>query len=176
MALTRSDPLLLLLLLAFASLTASGATIVQENCGRTLYPQLCISYLSQMPESGSADAHHLAELAIRAAAQVGTKTSTYISKVLNSALNDSMWQQCLNDCSESYINAVAELDDSTGAMDEFAYADVNKFVNAAIGDTQTCEEACRNSAFGEKATLLKMNEEFGNLCKVILVLVNILPK
>ncbi|CAL9761414.1 unnamed protein product [Musa acuminata subsp. burmannicoides] len=177
MAAIGSFLLPLCLVLAIASFTGSTtASVIQEACGRTSFPDLCVESLSQKPESQSTDEHGLAELAIRVAAESATAASTYVSKGLEGAVNDSSLHQCLDDCSESYVDAVEQLDDSTGAMEDKGYANVNKWVSAAIADAQTCSEACRDVALPDKATLTEMNTEFTNLCNVVLGLIEPLSK
>ncbi|KAG6525157.1 uncharacterized protein LOC122048514 [Zingiber officinale] len=167
---------LLLLLVAVASLALAedppSPSTLQETCAHTLFPKLCVDHLSLMPESHSADAHHIAELAIRAAASTASSTSTYIDNTLEAAVNDSTWQQCLNDCAESYIDAVEQLDDSTGAMESNKYPDVKRFVAAAVADVETCEEGCKHALFPEKTKVAEMNEVVKNLCAVVQALVD----
>ncbi|RWV93510.1 hypothetical protein GW17_00044036 [Ensete ventricosum] len=168
MAAIGSFLLPLCLFLAIASFTGSiSPSVIQDACGRTSFPDLCIESLSQKPESQSTDEHGLAELAIRVAAEAATAASTYVSKVLEGSVNDSSWHQCLDDCSECYVDAVEQLDDCTGAMEDKGYANVNKWVSAAIAAAQTCAEACRDVALPDKATLTEMNTEFTNLCNVL---------
>ncbi|XP_074590670.1 putative invertase inhibitor [Curcuma longa] len=177
-----THPPLLLLLAAVASLTVaavsedpSSPSTLQENCAHTPFPNLCVTHLSLMPESHTADAHNFAELAIRAAASTASKTSAFIDNTLEAAVNDSTWQQCLNDCAESYIDAVEQLDDSTGAMESNKYPDVKRFVAAAVTDVETCQEGCKAAVFPEKTKVAEMNEEVKNLCAVVLDLVGRLP-
>ncbi|RWW73697.1 hypothetical protein BHE74_00018415 [Ensete ventricosum] len=160
MAAIGSFLLPLCLFLAIASFTGSiSPSVIQDACGRTSFPDLCIESLSQKPESQSTDEHGLAELAIRVAAEAATAASTYVSKVLEGSVNDSSWHQCLDDCSECYVDAVEQLDDCTGAMEDKGYANVNKWVSAAIAAAQTCAEACRDVALPDKATLTEMNTD-----------------
>jgi hypothetical protein len=66
-----------ILLLLFLAAAADGAVVdsLRYACGRTPHPDLCVSVLSAVPESRSADARGLAVLAIRAAAKMAASAA-----------------------------------------------------------------------------------------------------
>ncbi|KQK12341.1 cell wall / vacuolar inhibitor of fructosidase 2 [Brachypodium distachyon] len=153
---------------------AAAATIVKEAatvdinaiCSKTSHPDFCTTTLSAIPETKTADARGLAEIAIRATSRVGATAGAYARKELDIVKDNALWQ-CLDECAEDIEDAVAHLDDSEGQIGDAKYDLVAKYLDAAEKDLWSCDESCRDTpASSVKTTVLAKNTDFEKMMAV----------
>ncbi|CAA6662017.1 unnamed protein product [Spirodela intermedia] len=130
-----SQGVTLLVLCLFSSVAQKGYAARQAP-----FVELCIRTLTSDAGAGKADLRGLAGTAVKAAAKSGANTSEYIAGLLNGQVEDPSLQQCLSDCSDSYVDAVEQLEDSVAALDSGGFADAKTWVAVAVVDTETCRE------------------------------------
>ncbi|KAF8401431.1 hypothetical protein HHK36_012370 [Tetracentron sinense] len=99
-------------------------------------------------------------------------TSQHINQFLETE-TDPYVQQCLNDCSENYLDAIEQIDDSLAALDSKGYNDVNTWVTAAMSDAESCEQGFKDGA-SHVSVLHDKNAIFGQLCSNALAITNLL--
>ncbi|XP_077226937.1 putative invertase inhibitor [Tasmannia lanceolata] len=171
-------PFLLLILLFTLSIppniiaTKPGKDLIHETCKHTLYYDTCVASLQSSSESQTADLQGLASIALHAAADSAIETSNHIALLLNNT-TDSFIQQCLSDCSENYLDAIDQIEDSIAALDSKGYNDVNVWVTAAMSDSDTCEEGFKEQP-GYKSMLTDNSAEFYKLCSNALAITKLL--
>lgn len=147
---------------------------IEKVCSSTSQPKLCVTALLTYPESQKADLHQLAGLAIRYAANNGVENAVLISAMIMDMQGNAGLQQCLQDCSEKYMDAVDLLDSSTVALDERAYNNVNVWVTAAMDGVKSCTDGCKEMGAGAEGTeeVKKKVDEFVALCNIAHALAN----
>lgn len=81
-------------------------------------------------------------------------------------------EQCLSDCSESYQDVIAQLNDCDGEIDfqndgpSKSKTVVTEFIDAALSDVTTCENGCKSDA--ENGDILtKQNKEVSRYLTVV---------
>ncbi|KAG9459461.1 hypothetical protein H6P81_003969 [Aristolochia fimbriata] len=121
-----------------ASDTEAGLGYIQFTCKNTSEYDLCVSTLQSDPTSMTADLKGLLTNVLRATTAYGADVATKVTE-LSKTDQDPFLMQCYTDCSERYIDAVDQIDDSVAALDSKGFDDVVAWVNAAIADVQTCE-------------------------------------
>ncbi|GLU07356.1 hypothetical protein SLE2022_243170 [Rubroshorea leprosula] len=171
----RDFPPFLPLVLCFSflhllSATDSNATtvLIANACKNAQYKDLCIQSLQADEASKDSDLRGLVLLTIRLAAANGSDTSVHIKMLLKdtSAL-DPVIEQCLNDCSDHYLSAIEQLNDSIAALLAGASEDVEIWVEAAISDAESCEDGFKQ--YSEKQSVIsERNSIFRKLCSNVL--------
>ncbi|XP_042519296.1 pectinesterase inhibitor-like [Macadamia integrifolia] len=113
----------------------------------------------------------LASISIWQTIAAAINRSSQITNLLNTTIDDPNIQQCLSDCSQSYIDAIDQLIDSVASLDNKSYSDVNKALSSAMGDVLLCQEV-----FSDDATnpflLRDSNNKFTQLCSNALSITN----
>lgn len=89
-------------------------------------------------------------------------------------------EQCLSDCSESYEDVIAQLNDCDGEIDfesdgpSQTKTEVIEFIDAALSDVTTCENGCKSDA--ENGDILtSQNDEVRRYCTIVKDIVNLNP-
>ncbi|KAJ3703832.1 hypothetical protein LUZ61_007537 [Rhynchospora tenuis] len=166
-------------LVVFLSLSISVTAQTPTNasaslttaCDKTPSPYLCVKHLLNFNESQTADIHLLTGLMVRAAAQYAKETAEQVYRERHGTFFGTEYEDCLNDCSESLEDAVAQLDDTTKAVDVRDFGDVEAWVGAAAADTTTCNESCKGAnGVPQIKQLSDRNTEFAKLCEIIVTL------
>ncbi|TVU43947.1 hypothetical protein EJB05_03368, partial [Eragrostis curvula] len=155
-----------LLVLSFFLSAVAGFSI-DEACATTPHPDLCKSSLLACPESKEATTPRaLAEVAIRAASNVGASAGSYARAQLDVVKDNDMWT-CLDECAEDIEEAVSHLDDTEGEIDEAKFNDVKLFLDTAEKDSWSCDESCKYAPQTPvKAALLAKNKDFETIMTV----------
>ncbi|XVF80609.1 hypothetical protein PTKIN_Ptkin15bG0087300 [Pterospermum kingtungense] len=161
--------------LSFLSLVnAEGNnTLIAESCEKTKYKDLCISSLETEHASQDADLPAIAFISIKVASNKGSDTSVYVKKTLDSTKLEPSVEQNFEDCSENYISALQQLDDSVASMVSKGYDDVITWLEGAITDAMSCETGVKQK-MGQELELFNKTTEFRQLCSNALDLVNLL--
>ncbi|GJM97162.1 hypothetical protein PR202_ga14067 [Eleusine coracana subsp. coracana] len=176
MATTRPPPITVLstvvalfLLLCTTSSLAAGAQppLIDASCAATPHPDLCKSRLMACPDSKDASTPRaLAEVAIRAASDVGSAAGGYAREQLDVVKDNVLWQ-CLDECADDIEEAVSHLDDTEGEIDDARFNDVKLFLDTAERDSWSCDESCRFAPQTPvKAAILAKNKDFETIMAV----------
>ncbi|KAF6176724.1 hypothetical protein GIB67_031535 [Kingdonia uniflora] len=148
--------------------------LITGTCEHALYKDLCVTSLKSDPLSESADLKGLASIALSLATKHTTNMAYHIAELLNDT-TDPFIQQSLTDCSESYMDAIDQLEDSAAALDTGAYNDVNMWVSAAMTDAHSCDDLfTQQPDSGSSVTV--GNKGFKELCSNALAITNLLAK
>ncbi|XP_022769803.1 pectinesterase inhibitor 9-like [Durio zibethinus] len=153
---------------------AGNNSLVAETCQKAKYKDLCISSLEAEYASQDADLAALALIAVEVASKNGSDTSVYIKKTLDGTNLEPTVEQNFEDCSENYVSAMEQLDDSLEALVSKNYEDVKTWLEAAITDATTCETQLIKQSPGEEMELFNKNNVFRQLCSNALDIVNLL--
>lgn len=154
---------------------AGNNTLVANTCQKAKFKDLCISSLEA--EHASQDAADLASLvmiAIKVATNNGSDTSVFIKKKLDNTKLEPTVEQNFEDCSENYMSAMQQLDDSVGSLQSKSYDDVQIWLEAAITDATACETGLMKQKEGDELELFNRTTNFRQLCSNALDLANLL--
>ncbi|XP_068660728.1 putative invertase inhibitor [Aristolochia californica] len=149
-----------------ASDTEAGIGFIQFTCKQTSEYDLCVSILESDPTSLTADLKGVLTNALKVTTAYAADLATNVTE-LTRTTQDPFLLQFYTDCSEHYMDAVDQIDDSVVALDSKGYSDVNAWVNAAIADAESCEAGFSQKA-GFKSTISDQSEHFEKLCRIIL--------
>ncbi|XP_026448569.1 putative invertase inhibitor [Papaver somniferum] len=148
--------------------------LISKTCAAVPFKDLCIKTLSADPDSVEADLAGLASIAIKVAMQNGTDTYNYVDQLQKKAQYQPFTQQCLSDCSEHYMDAVDQLEDSLAAIDAQGFNDVATWVQAAMTDAESCEDGFKDGS--GPSLLTDRYAVFNQLCSNALSIANMLAK
>ena len=152
------------------NLTA-GNELIEKVCQHSPHSDICMASLRTDPNSGQADMEGLALIALKVAHANATDTSQHIAKLLNNSALDPFIEQCLTDCSEQYLDAVEQIEDSLVALTAKGFHDVDAWVKAAIADVDTCEQGFKEKPDYE-SMLTHRNIIFKQLCNNALAIIH----
>ncbi|EOA21961.1 hypothetical protein CARUB_v10002460mg [Capsella rubella] len=133
----------------------------------------CVASLTSRPEAATATAPKLGVIALSIASSNASDTSFYIKAKLKQKNLEPALEDTLDDCSKNYLDAVAQLDDSLAALMQNSFIDVDIWLNTAISDGESCENALNDRA-GNDAELARRNTNLLKLCKDALLINTIL--
>ncbi|KAF9622190.1 hypothetical protein IFM89_030048 [Coptis chinensis] len=165
----------LILSIAFANNVApaaAAADLISKTCGNAVNKQLCVKTLQADPASTNADGAGLAAIAVNLALANATVIFSDVKKLLPAA-KVAFEKQCLTDCAENYETAVGQLKDSLGALKTKKYDDATTWIQAAMTDSESCEEGFTERP-GLKNPLAEKSTLFQQLCGNALAIVNTL--
>lgn len=154
---------------------ANSTDLIEHACERSRSRDFCVSSLRSDPTSQHADLRGLASIAIKLAHKNATDIMGGITAGLavnNDTNTDPVAQQALYDCSDNYLDAAEQLENSLSALSENAYhdADVSNWVKAAVADAKSCDATIE----GLKYELSHQNRVFLVLAKNALAILQVL--
>lgn len=150
--------------------TPSPSNLIDQSCKATKHVDLCKSALAPSPKGEELkNLHDLVTRALEYAADNGTQIESQITKLLKKKRENQFAEQCFQDCSQSYYDAIEQLENSMAALEDKRYDEVREWVEAAISDVESCGDECEGPS-----PLAKINKRFTKLCGVVLSLVNLL--
>ncbi|KAK9282502.1 hypothetical protein L1049_005421 [Liquidambar formosana] len=147
----------------------NSTNLIAKACENSSHKEFCVASLESSPDSQNADLPGLAFIALKLASSNATDTATHISKVLGAGNLEPLFEQALTDCSEHYLDAIEQIDDSLAALTAKAYKDVESWVDVALSDAQACEEGFKGQD-GDALALTRRNRVFRQLCNNALVI------
>ncbi|CAA7054190.1 unnamed protein product [Microthlaspi erraticum] len=153
--------------------TEKGKALAEKFCEKSEDKAFCVASLTSRPEAATATAPKLGVIALSIASANASDMSFYIKSKLKEKNLEPALEDTLDDCSKSYLDAVAQLDDSLAALLANSYIDVDIWLNTAITDAESCEDALNERA-GNDAELARRNTNFLKLCKDALLINTIL--
>lgn len=175
-------PGIVLLFLALANVASAlaptpaparpGNGLVDKVCKTTRYPDLCTTTLSAHPTAASANVHGLANLALEAASTHAKNISAILARKVT-ATEDPYLLQCYSDCSENFLDANEQLEDSRAALESDRYNDVNTWVSAAMSDAESCQGGF-NDQGAKDAKLVARSQNFIKFCSNVLAITNLI--
>ncbi|KAJ4727713.1 putative Pectinesterase inhibitor [Melia azedarach] len=142
--------------------------LLKKVCDSSEDKNLCYSTFNANPDSQNSDLTGLAMIGLKIASKNATQIVEYINKRMNENNLDPMLQQGLTDCSDEYLDAAEQLDDSVAALLADAFKDLKTWVNAAIADAVSCQEAFERRP-GIEPVIDFNNGIFLKLCNNILI-------
>ncbi|XP_042517135.1 pectinesterase inhibitor-like [Macadamia integrifolia] len=166
-------PLVLSLNLHLNPSEARAVNLIARTCNHSVFRNLCISTLRSDPNSAKTNLTGLASISIRQTMASAVNISSQITNLLNTTMDDPNIQQCLSDCSQSYIDAIDQLIDSVASLDNKSYSDVNKALSAAMDDALLCQEGFSVDATNP-SLLRDSTNKFTQLCSNALSITNLL--
>ena len=140
-----------------------GEDLIEKACHFTPHADMCQASLQMDPNSGQADMEGLAVIALKVALANATDNSKHISQMLNNSTLDPFIEQCLSDCVEQYWDSIDQIEDALAAIAGKDYHDVNDWVNAAIANSETCEQGFTEKPDYE-SVVTQRNVVFKQLC------------
>ena len=150
------------------------ADVVEGACQLSKDTDFCVSSLRSDPASQHADLRGLASIAIKLARKNATGLMDQIAVLANNetANADPAAQQGLFDCSDNYLDAAEQLENSLGALSENSAhdVDVGNWVKAAVADAKSCEDALQ----GLKTEVAHQNRVFIALAKNAYAIIQVL--
>ncbi|KAK4793701.1 hypothetical protein SAY86_024136 [Trapa natans] len=161
---------------AVAPSPAVGAGLLAKVCGLCKNRNLCLSSLGADPNAQGADLSGLTLISIRVATANATNTSAYIRRMLNDTSLEPAVQQALNDCADSYNDAVQQLDDSLAALTVRNYADLRKWVKTAVKEVDSCGGAFMELGSADKLGVANRSRTVKHLCNNALTVMGVLQK
>lgn len=164
----------LCLALLLQSFVANASTdLIEEVCTNSHDKDNCVASLESNPDSKQANLAQLGIIALRLASSNATDTSSHIKQLLSNRTLDPTVEQALTDCSDHYLDAIEQLDDSIAALLANAYNDVHTWVQAAISDAESCEDGFKD---GHESMLTSRNAIFRQLCNNALAINKLLAQ
>ncbi|XP_061978023.1 pectinesterase inhibitor-like [Populus nigra] len=157
---------------------AKGSTnLIQEVCTKTHNKVNCVASLESNPDSKQANLQQLGIIALNLASTNATNTSSYIkTTLLSNKTLGPVNEQALEDCSDQYLDAIQQLDDSLAALLANATNDVRAWVRAAVADVESCENGFKKQVPGQQMLLSSRNAVFRQLCNNVLVINKLLSR
>lgn len=150
------------------------ADVVEHACQLSKDTDFCVSSLRSDPASQHADLRGLASIAIKVAHKNATDLMDQIAGLANNetANADPAAQQGLFDCSDNYLDAAEQLENSLGALSQNSAhdVDVGNWVKAAVADAKSCEDALQ----GMKIEVAHQNRVFIALAKNAIAIIEVL--
>ncbi|KAG6776855.1 hypothetical protein POTOM_016645 [Populus tomentosa] len=136
---------------------------------------LCLeTCLESNPDSKQANLQQLGIIALNLASTNATNTSSYIkTTLLSNKTLGPVNEQALEDCSDQYLDAIQQLDDSLAALLANATNDVRTWVRAAVADVESCENGFKKKVPGQHMLLSSRNAVFRQLCNNVLILLRL---
>ncbi|KAL4202157.1 hypothetical protein AMTRI_Chr02g262300 [Amborella trichopoda] len=168
--------LFLSLTLAFAEQTeplSHSSNLVDKVCKQTKYYDFCVRQLDSNPARAKADLAGLGVIAIDQGIAKAKSTFSYIQELQNKTENPSLLQ-ALGDCSELYVDAIDQLEDSKRSIELKDYADANMWVSASMADSDTCEEGFAEQEEALPSPLSKNNSQLSKLGSIALAIIKLL--
>ncbi|KAK3194143.1 hypothetical protein Dsin_025453 [Dipteronia sinensis] len=163
-------PLMTLCLQSNAQQASSGVNLIEKVCQQSEKKDLCISSLNSIPDGPkSKDLTGLELVAIKVASEHAQDTWGKINKLLSDSTLEPTVQQNLADCSDQYLDAVEQLDDSIAALLANAYSDVRVWVEAAISDASLCEKATQQLSSKSAEIYTRSNTVVSMLNNILVV-------
>ncbi|CAK7351171.1 unnamed protein product [Dovyalis caffra] len=148
-----------------------STNLIQQVCSETHNMGNCVASLESNPDSKQATLQQLGVIALNLASSNAANTSSYIkTTLLTSKTLDPVIEQALQDCSDQYLDAIQQLDDSLPALLANATDDVRASVKAAITDIESCDNGFKTNIPGQEMLLSSRNAVFRQLCNTVLVI------
>ncbi|KAG9444997.1 hypothetical protein H6P81_016337 [Aristolochia fimbriata] len=166
------------------NLTGSSG-FVNESCGKTEYPDVCLSTLGEFAGLIHDNPRQLAQMAVSVSLRRGRLSAAYVSYVIHSnSVNDRYAQEVLGDCKETLATAVGQIKDSLGEvrrMTDAGSADfrlrlsnAQTWMSAALSNVDTCNDEFEDAKVGKvKTDVLDRVKRFQKVTANALALVNL---
>ncbi|XP_068661210.1 pectinesterase inhibitor 7-like [Aristolochia californica] len=129
----------------------SSSEFINNSCGKTEYPDVCLSTLRGYADTVHDNPRQLAQMAISVTLRRSRRASAYVSYVIHSnTVNDHYVQEVLGDCQDTLGNAVDEIKDSLGELRKmtdpgsgefkFQLSNAQTWMSAALSNVDTCSD------------------------------------
>ncbi|XP_068663856.1 pectinesterase inhibitor 7-like [Aristolochia californica] len=130
---------------------SSSSEFINNSCGKTEYPDVCLTTLSGYSDAVRDNPRQLAQMAISVSLRRARRASAYVSYVFHSnTVNDHYAQEVLRDCQDTLGNAVDQIKDSLGELRKmtnpgsadfkFRLSNAQTWMSAALSNVDTCSD------------------------------------
>ncbi|XP_059656706.1 putative invertase inhibitor [Cornus florida] len=163
-----------------SSTGALSADLINSTCRQCTERSTVLSYnfcstsLQAIPISHFTNQQGLAIIAMELATQNATNTVSRIEEMLSSGAFDAFDIECLKDCLDLYVNAVAMLVNSIGAFISEEYSAATLLVRTAMEATEACEQGFAAKKEREATPLTEENYNLLELSDIALCILNLL--
>ncbi|GJN09814.1 hypothetical protein PR202_ga27854 [Eleusine coracana subsp. coracana] len=166
-------PLLVFFLLINTAPAARTVTdTVQEVCGKTQFPKICVERLTPIAESQKASPRRLAELFVNLAAEAGSGMAAFVNGKFTGATKDDAVFKCYDSCSDEVEEAVAHLNGLVREPTDGKFLELKSWLSSTLGGTSACEDACRDApATADKDAVLKYSVDVEKMLRITLDLI-----
>ena len=142
-----------------------GHNLINKVCSENVDAKdMCIKVLRSSPESKNATLKDLATISLKAAAQYAASITSGLKKLSIDDDLDPSVEQGMADCKENYLDAEDQVEDAIAAILVNDIGDVQKWLNAALSATISCD----NALDGKDPFIVVSNQEFRKLCHITL--------
>ncbi|KAA3458898.1 pectinesterase-like [Gossypium australe] len=151
-------------------------------CGGTLYPELCVSTISVLPDLASKSLPELISATLNQTmheVRLSSANITNIEKKLKSY--NTLEEEAINDCLELFDNTMAELKvvrsglGPKGSSVSENYHDLQTFLSAAMTNQQTCLDGFARSSGNVRSIIKKGLHNISHHVSNSLVMLNKVP-
>lgn len=160
-----------LLLFIVVSHAASTNDVVSTICPKTKNPPFCASVLKS---AGTTDLKGLATYTLNLARTNAGKSLT-LAKSLAAAATDPQLKERYSSCSENYDEAIGDIENAQKDLASGDFNGVNVATSGAMTSVDDCEDDFKQPP-ADTSSLLKDGKTLNDICSIILVISNLLPK
>lgn len=160
--------------------TQNGAQqggLLEKVCKQSTDEELCFSSFKKHPESAKThDLTSLGMIALNITSSNASSILEYIEFLQKKSGLGPVVEQRLDDCTNNYMDATEQLDDSVAGLMANSYKDVRVWVQVAITDAWTCENGYTKSSGKSSWVLTHYNNVFRKLCHNVLLIIKLLEE
>ncbi|KAM7256096.1 hypothetical protein ACFE04_011837 [Oxalis oulophora] len=156
---------------AVTSKTLAIHTELKDICSKTDYVDLCLTSLSPL-YSGKTDPATILQSAIKVTDEATKWAMAEAEKMANAPGTDKFTVSRLNDCKESYEDALENFQTAIEAIPSMDIGTINSYLSAVVTDFMTCDEGF--AEFHKEPLMASYNEklsQMGSNCLAIASLV-----
>ncbi|KAJ0043079.1 hypothetical protein Pint_19443 [Pistacia integerrima] len=147
--------------------------VINDICSKTQNPSFCLGVLNQIPGASTADLPGLAKITIDLASSNATKTLQLIKSLVPKATNGKLKER-YGTCSEHYDNAIGDLNDAQQYLKTGDPMGANLSASASMDEAGDCDDELQG--LPTDPSVLKGNQDLNNICSIILVIANLIPR
>ncbi|EEF43080.1 pectinesterase inhibitor 1 [Ricinus communis] len=133
---------------------------LKKICDKTDYPSLCLSSITPF-FTGKTEIISVLRMAIDAAIKQTEVAISAAQKIVNSSNNPPETASILQDCIETYTDAIDNFHSAEEAIPEKDIGTINTMLSAAVADYETCNDESGGSSpmtsYGEKLVNMTSN-------------------
>ncbi|XP_031257675.1 pectinesterase inhibitor-like [Pistacia vera] len=147
--------------------------VINDICSKTQNLTFCLGVLNQAPGASTADLPGLAKITIDLATSNATETLQIIQSLVPKTTNTKL-KEGYATCSEHYDNAIGDLGDARQHLKTGDPMGVNLSASASMDEAGDCNDELKG--LPADPSVLKGNQDLNNICSIILVIANRIPR
>ncbi|KAK1592315.1 hypothetical protein Q3G72_022967 [Acer saccharum] len=145
--------------------------LINDICSKTTNPSNCLRLLKSISGTGTADLKGIAKIILDLAHSNATKTLDLVNSLIPKT-NDFRLKEGYLTCFEVYDNAIDEINEAESDFIQGDYSSMNIQASAAMTEAVTCDDETQGLPIDP--SVRKGNQDLLDLCKIILVVANLL--